>query len=225
MSSQEKKERRKWRKRKRYALTGLLLTVSMVIFVLVWRQFSLGERLDTVLNPHAKRQGPNVAPVKIIEYSDFQCPVCGTVQPILKELMSKYEGNIQLEFRHFPLPSHQWAALAHQAAECANRAGKFWEYHDLLYNNQPTWSGSFNPKNQFVQYAGEVGLDENEFRACLEDGKAKDIVFQDQNSGNLQQVSSTPTFFVNSRRIVGTADLKMRMELEIAYILHDSAST
>jgi len=221
--TEEKKERRKRRQRKRYALAGVFIVVFLVASVLIEKQFQLRGRLDAILSKNAKRLGANDAPVTIVEYSDFQCTVCRNAQPILKELMSKYAGKIQLEFRHFPLTTHQWAVLAHQAAECANQAGYFWEYHDLLYENQSTWAGTSNPSGQLVQYANDLGLDMSEFTTCLQDGGVRNIIMKDRNGGNVQQVSSTPTFFVNNKRIVGVTNLKKKMELEIQSILGKNA--
>jgi len=215
----EKKKRRMWRRRKRYALTGIFLTVFLVAGVLIWKQFNLGERIDAIVNKDVKRLGPDDAAVKIVEYSDFQCPVCARAQPILKELMDKYAGKIRLEFRHFPLSAHKWAALAHQAAECANQVGHFWEYHDLLYDNQSQWSVLNDAEVRFKQYAKDLGLNAAAFTACLKDGKVTKIIKKDRNSGTGRQVRSTPTFFVNNSRIVGVAHLKRSMELEIGSIL------
>lgn len=222
-STEEKKERKRRRKRRRYILTGAVVSVLLISFVLIWKQFHLGEQLDKAMNPYAKRLGPDEAPVKIVEFSDFQCPGCRDAQSVLKELMNKYKGKIQLEFRHFPLKSHQWAILAHQAAECANQSGRFWEYHDLLYGNQPVWSVSSDPSEQFAEYAKDIGLDTEKFQACLQSGNGKSagVISQERNSGNLLRVSSTPTFFVNDNRIVGITDLKLKMEFEIGRILRE----
>jgi protein-disulfide isomerase len=222
--TEEKKERKRRRKRRRYILTGAVVSVLLISFVLIWKQFHLSEQLDKVMNPYAKRLGPDEAAVKIVEYSDFQCPGCRDAQSVLKELMNKYNGKIQLEFRHFPLKLHRWAALAHQAAECANQAGRFWKYHDLLYENQPVWSVSSDPSERFAEYAKDTGLDTEKFKTCLESGGGKiaDIVSKDTGSGNVFKVNSTPTFFINDTRIVGITDLKRKLELEIGRILRET---
>ena len=217
--TQDKKERKKRRRRKRYAVVGVLMTVFLVAGILISKQFQLGDRIDAILDKNTKRLGPDDAPVTIVEYSDFQCSVCRRAQPVLKELMDKYAGKIQLEFRHFPLRMHQWAALAHQAAECANQAGHFWDYHDLLYDNQPQWAGPTNPTGQFMQYAEDLGMDTEEFASCLKDRAVTGIVTSDRNSGTVRQVGSTPTFFVNNSRIVGVTNLKRDMEADIGAVL------
>lgn len=223
-STEEKKERKKRRKRRRYIVAGTVMTVLLISFVLIWKQFHLSEQLDKAMNPYAKRLGPDEAPVKIVEYSDFQCPGCRDAQMVLKELMNKYKGKVQLEFRHFPLRSHQKAFLAHQAAECANQAGRFWEYHDLLYEKQPAWSQSPDPSEQFFGYARDSGLDAGKFSVCLKDGSGKiaGVVTQDINNGKFFQVTSTPTFMVNNSRIVGITDLKLKMEADINRILRET---
>jgi len=222
--TEEKKARKARKQFRRYLFTGTFITLTLVAAVFVWKQFHLGERLDEVVNRHAKQLGPDSALVKIVEYSDFQCPVCRTAQPILKEVMQTYGGKVQLEFRHFPLSSHKWAPLAHQAAECANQKGKFWEYHDLLYDNQAAWSRSPDPSGTFVGYAQDLGMDTGKFVTCLKDGGVTSIVNQDSNSGNFLQVGSTPTFLINNTRIVGVTNLKRSLETEIARVLREKSN-
>ena len=83
-----------------------------------------------------KVRGPAAAPVKIVEYSDFECPSCRVVQADIQNLFRNYPGKVQLTFKHYPLTSHKWSIYAHQAAECMNAQGKFWLYQDTLYEKQ-----------------------------------------------------------------------------------------
>src|SRR5262249_46034476 len=92
-------------------------------------------RADLSFDP-ARLRGSPQAPVRIVEYSDFQCPFCRKVQPVLKNLLAKYEGRVSLAYRDFPLRGmHGQAELGAESARCAGEQGKFWEYHDLLFEN------------------------------------------------------------------------------------------
>lgn len=155
-----------------------------------------------------KGKGPVNAPVQIVEYSDFQCPACMKAQPILTEILSEYPGKIRLVFHHYPLPMHQWAGLAHQAAECANIQGKFWEFHDKVYLNQPIWSAAANAPEFLISYAKEAGVDLDTFGACLSNGEVTRKIMDERAGGTALRLSSTPTFFINGERVVGQIELE-----------------
>lgn len=167
-----------------------------------------------------KIKGPDTAPVKLVEYSDFQCPSCRGVEPVLTEFSKKYPDKIQLTYKHFPLHSHQWALLAHQAAECMNAQGKFWEYHDILYEKQPEWAASQTPPTEFLlKYAQELKADMNQMSACLSDVAVTRAIFVEKDEGNAQQVGATPTFFLGKQRFVGSKGLKEEGENAIRAVL------
>lgn len=106
-------------------------------------------------------------------------------------------------FKDFPLPFHDGARPAAQAARCAATSGRFWEYHDLLFVAQPAFS-----RDDLIMYAGRVGLDKAGFAACLDGGRFLDAVERDVAEGRAAGVNGTPTFFVNGRRFVGLHPLK-----------------
>lgn len=159
-----------------------------------------------------KVKGNPKARIQIVEYSDFQCPACQRVQPVLDELYAKYSKDVAITFYHFPLEGHIWAGVAHQAAECANRQGAFWRYHDLLYDGQKSWSGPANPINTFVRYAKSLQLDMEVFGACMTDEKVMKGILAERQKGINQKVQSTPTIFINEERVVGPVQLKMQGE-------------
>jgi len=159
-----------------------------------------------------KAKGPETAKVRIIEYSDFQCPACSAAQPIIKSLIEDYGDEIQLIFRHFPLSAHLRARPAHQAAECANSQGKFWEYHDILFENQSDWSRTRYFLQDFLSYAKTLGLDLDVFASCMADEKITKKVFNDRRAGDSDRVTSTPTFFDNGKRLVGGVELREKGE-------------
>lgn len=152
--------------------------------------------------------GNKNAKVILVEFSDFQCPFCkglfdGAYQQIKKDYIDT--GKVALAFRHYPLPNHPLAPVASEASECANDQDKFWEYHDLLFTGQETWSPmtDADARTQFVTYASELGLDTNEFSSCLESGKHKEKIARDTADAQAAQVNATPTTFINGQPVVG----------------------
>ncbi|MFH1836384.1 MAG: thioredoxin domain-containing protein [Methanobacteriota archaeon] len=136
--------------------------------------------------------------VLIEEYSDFQCPYCSRVIPTINQIKQEYGGDVEIVFKHYPLPFHSDAKIAAEASECARDQGKFWEYHDLLFANQ----GKLKIPN-LKDYASELGLDTKNFAKCLDAGEKTAIVEKDFNGGKSRGVTGTPTFFINGQKVVG----------------------
>ncbi len=203
---------------KRTLITGVILiaVLSGIIFLLRSGRLPTGE-----IKPEAgvKIRGPLNAPVKIVEFSDFQCPACMKAEPMITALFEKYPGKINLTFYHFPLPMHRWAGVAHQMSECVNRQGKFWEYHDRVYKLQPIWSASPSPVDLLISYAKETGADMNQFTACLSDAAVTRKVLDERAKGQSLQVNSTPTLFINGERVVGPVELEKRGEEIVRKVL------
>ncbi len=144
-------------------------------------------------------KGPKTAPVTMIIFSDFQCPFCSRVEPTLKQIEDKYKGKIRMVWKNYPLPFHQNAMPAAEAAMAANEQGKFWEMHDKLFANQ-----SALDRATYEKHAGEIGLDVGKFKSDLDSGKEKTVVNADVQYGNsLGGGMGTPTFFINGRKISG----------------------
>ena len=136
----------------------------------------------------------------LVEYSDFQCPACGSFFPVIKSLGADPEiaDNVQFTYRHYPLQQiHKNAEPAALAAEAAGAQGSFYEYHDLLFENQSQWSEVGDPQELFEQYAQELELDIEQFRTYAKSDEAKAKVDNDKLSGNQAGVSGTPTLFLN----------------------------
>jgi len=142
--------------------------------------------------------GPADAPITIVEFSDYQCPFCRRAEPIVKEVMERYPGQVRLVYRHFPLDQiHPRARPAAEAAMCAHDQGKFWEYHEKLFSDD-----EFGDE-QLVAYAEEVGLDKADFEKCLEEDRFAEKVEADLQAGRAAGVSGTPAFFVNGIMLSG----------------------
>lgn len=135
------------------------------------------------------------APVLIDEFSDFQCPACARISAELKEVVLRNKDIARLDFYHFPLSYHQNAFEAAEAAECANEQGKFWEYADMLFENQKSLT-----EDNLRSFAGSLGLDQETFDECLDVGKRSRIK-SDINEGMRRQLSYTPSIYVNGQLV------------------------
>lgn len=141
------------------------------------------------------------ATVTLVEYSDFQCPACSSFQPVVTELMAQYGENIRFEYKHFPLPIHNFAQQAAVAAEAAAQQGKFFEFHDALFINQKEWSSSATPQTFFIKYAEELNLDVDKFKMHQNSSVLRDAVRADLNEARELGLTGTPTFFLNGERM------------------------
>lgn len=141
------------------------------------------------------------AKVVITEYSDYQCPACGYFHPIVKKLKQDYGDDLKVNYRYYPLNSHQFAALAARAAESARNQGKFLEMHNMIFENQQKWSSSGNPQPIFIGYARDLGLDVEQFREDLNSGETQRAVMEEKKQGMNLGVNSTPTFFINGEKL------------------------
>lgn len=158
-------------------------------------------------------RGNEEALVTIIEFSDFQCPFCARFHlQTLPLLMENYidTGKAKLVYRDFPIQSiHPNAMPAAVAAECADDQGKFWEYHDKLFENQNQWGGldTADVISVFGQYASDLELDQQEFNTCLSGGKHINEIRNDLDDGREYGVSGTPGFFIGNEKL-GYVELK-----------------
>jgi len=151
-------------------------------------------------------KGAKGAKVTIQEFSDFQCPACEQARPVLAQLFMRYGDDIEVEYESFPLPSHQWAVPTALLGECAldESVDKFWVVHDLLFDDQDEWSTSTDEKFVF-DYAERAGLDSERFKACYESPETQAKVDNDIAEGTSLNINSTPSFFVDGERFVGSS--------------------
>jgi protein-disulfide isomerase len=150
--------------------------------------------------PHA--EGPADAPATLEEFGDFQCPPCGVVHPVLKQMEKEFGPKLRIIFREFPLvPTHAHALAAARAAEAAGLQGKFWPMHDIIYENQKEWKDVFDVRPVFEGYATKVGLDLDGFRGDLSSSKVQDRITEDGKRGRSLNVKGTPTVFLNGREV------------------------
>jgi predicted DsbA family dithiol-disulfide isomerase len=158
------------------------------------RSFFEPLRFDIATAGHPSRGAAN-APVTIVEFSDFQCPFCGNLFPVLKEIEKKYADTLRVVYRQFPLTSiHPYAQKAAEAALCAKDQNKFWEYHDSLFENQNDLT-----VESLKSRAANLKLDTAAFNACLDSGKQNAAIRKDIADGNKAGVTGTPALFINGR--------------------------
>lgn len=151
--------------------------------------------------PHV--QGNPNAPVTLEEFGDFECPPCGLVHPILKNLEAEFgPTRVRIIFREFPLvPAHVHALAAARAAEAAGLQGKFWEMHDLIYEHQKEWHEAFDVRPIFEGYAKTIGLDMEQFQRDNTGEAVERRIFLDGKRGHSLGVQGTPTVFLNGREV------------------------
>jgi protein-disulfide isomerase len=138
------------------------------------------------------------APIQLVEFSDFECPYCRQLEPVLTRLRDKYGDRLRLVWKDFPLPIHSQARGAAEAARCAGDEGRFWEYHDLLFANQQSLA-----PDDLKRHAATMKLDPGQFAACLERGRHRAEVAADLEEGTRQGLQATPTVFINGRAVIG----------------------
>lgn len=155
-------------------------------------------RAEIKLAANDPSKGPKDAKVTVVEYSDFQCPFCSRGAATMAQVAEAYKDKVRIVFRDNPLPMHNRAPAASEAAQCANEQGKFWEFHDKLFAAQSAMAD-----DDFKKYATELGLNVETFTACYTSGKYKADVQNDMKEGAAAGVTGTPAFFVNGRFVNG----------------------
>jgi protein-disulfide isomerase len=149
-------------------------------------------------------QGSPEASIVLVEYGDYECPYCGEAYPVVKEPQQRLKGKLSFVFRNFPLANaHPHAEFAAEAAEAAAGQGKFWEMHDVLYENQQ----ALEPEN-LIEYGSALGLDMHRFTKEMNEHLYAPRVREDFRSGVRSGVNGTPTFFINGVRHNGSYDLR-----------------
>ncbi len=189
---------------------ALFLVSLLFVLPLACSAQPAGVTIDPALT-----RGPAGAPVTIVEFGDFQCPLCKRTQPVLDQLLKEYRGKVRLVFKNFPLASHPGARPAAEAARCAAARGVFWEYHDLLY-----LPGTDFSREALIGYAGRLALDREAFAACLDARQFRDEIDADVREGRALGIPGTPTFLINGKLLVGAQPIEAFREA-IAEALQD----
>jgi len=152
-------------------------------------------------NPASYRIGPDSAKVKVVEFSDYQCPACKSIESHLKTLITSYGDQVQLVYRNFPLPQHKNAMAASLAAQAAGAQGKFWRMHDRLFDTQDSWASLADPTDYFVLIGREALVDVDPLREAIIKQTYLAKIKTDVADGNRMGIQGTPTFFVNGVQV------------------------
>ncbi len=172
---------------------------------------------DLTVSDDEHIKGGKNAKVTIVEYSDFECPFCKRALPTVNQILDTYGDDVRLVYRHFPLRSiHANAQKAAEASECAADQGKFWEYHDLMFENSTLVAGGIP---QFKKWAAELRLNTSTFDNCLDSGEKADDVDEDFATASANGVQGTPAFFINGTSLSGAqpfAAFKTIIDAELA---------
>ena len=196
----------------KYFLIGIIGLGVLILVGLVWAVLigpSSENRGNVVQNASFQDAndptlGPSNAKTVVHIYGDFQCPACKVAEEGVTEARKMYADRVKFVWKDFPLTQiHSNAMAAANAARCAEARGKFWEYHDLLYQHQLEWSNQRDPATTFRGYAKDLGLGDATFATCLERESYREKILDNMAEGTKNSVEATPTFFVNAKRIVG----------------------
>lgn len=139
--------------------------------------------------------------VSLVEYGDFQCPACASYAPLVEKAILEYGDRLSFTYRHFPLPQHKNALAASYAAEAAGKQGKFWEMYTLIFDRQTKWSESYTAAQTFEGYAKELNLDIAQYKKDVSSSETKEGVSYDRKTGEASGVQSTPSFFLNGKKM------------------------
>lgn len=189
----------------------------------------LGETRNRIDTRNSPSQGPSSAKVTLVEYADFECPMCRQLHDVMRNILPNYP-QVRFIFKDFPIEQiHPWARTAALAGRCAyqQQPQSFWKMYDLLYDGQDLISAS-NAYDKVLDFAGQSGLDKDAFKACLSSQAASLAVDASVANAKLVEVTSTPTVFVNGRRVVGadqrTIEQYIKYELEHSQPAKSSAN-
>lgn len=203
----------------RAKIITIVSMVAVFIGLIVLIQFTNSSKTPTQGGTADPVRGDANAELTIQEYGDFQCPGCRQLHGTLKQVLKDYPGKVKLQYNDYPLRTiHGNAGAAAEAGQCALAQNKFWEYHDVLYEQQGVWEKASDPTDAFVNYAKNLGLNDADFRTCVTSHATKASVEEDELEGQAAAVNSTPTIFVGEERLVAPSydELKVSIDAHLA---------
>lgn len=145
--------------------------------------------------------GSDSAKVKLVEFSDLQCPACKAAEPFVQQIRDKHKDNLQLIYFHFPLMQHPHAKKAANFAEYAASQNKFWQIHDKLFETQEEWSALSDPIDYFVNLGTQFELDKDRIKEAISQNLYDAKINDNQTEGNVLGVNATPTFYLNGKKL------------------------
>lgn len=183
---------------------GILAVIAVIVLGAFWLTSDKKAGAPTGGGqPTQHVEGKNAKKVTLVEYGDYQCPVCGEYYQPVKDAVDKLSDDIQFQFRNLPLTSlHQNAYVAARAAEAAGLQGKYWQMHDMLYESQQSWSSLSDASKTFEGYAKQLGLNVETFKKDYMSERVNDLINADINAfKKTGQEQATPSFFLNGKYV------------------------
>ena len=165
----------------------------------------IGAEVETIDIRNAPTRGPTDAPVTLVVFSDFECPFCSKLAGSLRQLEDEYPGKLRIAFKHKPLPMHKQARAAARAAMAAHAQGRFWEYHDALFNRS---QGALDQAG-LERRAADLGLDATRLGRDMRAAKVDALIAADEQEAEQLGLLATPTLFVNGRRLMGAQPMEV----------------
>ncbi len=191
-------------------LAAVLILGGIVIFSKHSSSSSGPANIDTQTG---EKLGSDSAKVKIVEFSDFQCPACKAAAQPLRDAVAKNSTDVQLIYRYFPLPIHKNGKISARAGAAAAKQGKFWQMFDLLFQTQDEWSSQTDPANTFVILAKQLNLNADQYKTDLNSDELKKKVDDDSSYALSLSTDQTPTFYINGKKVVGVQTLENWQQL------------
>ena len=185
------------------SIVGLLIIVGLVYAAATSTKTSSAPKgpIEPVASADWMKGSP-LAKTILIEYSDFQCPACRNYYPVVKKIEHDFGQSVQIVYRHFPLTQiHKNAFAAAKAAEAAGKQGKFWEMHDMLFEQHDLWAEDEHAVEKFTSFANELHLAIDQFKKDMDSKEVSDKVSRMIKSGESAGIDATPTFYLNGEKI------------------------
>ena len=184
-------------------LGAIVVAVAVVVAIVLLDQGAGGSQAQAPETSLDKSVGAEDAPVVVVEYADFQCPYCEQFATgAASQLKADYvdQGQVRFVFRHLAFLGDEstWAA---EASECANEQGRFWDYHDKVFEEQAGENQGAFSKDNLKRFAAELGLDTEQFDQCLDSGEYRSKVRQEVNEAQRRRINSTPSVLVNGQLV------------------------
>ncbi len=186
----------------------IIIAVLVVVGIVVGAMLFSGGEEASVGAASNNWYGKEDGVITVTEYADFQCPACASFYPLFSQVKEQFKDEVRFEFKHFPLVQiHPNATAAHRAAQAAANQGKFWEMHNILYEQQQSWSQSQSPNAVFEGYASQIGLDMDKYNSEVSTSEILAVINADIDAGKTLNVTGTPTFFIDGKIVEDTASI------------------
>lgn len=184
-----------------WAIIGVI--IALFAGIMIYNNMNKDEGEGSSAKPTSNITGKTDSKVTLVEYGDFQCPVCGQYYPIVEQVKAKYKDQIAFQFKNLPLPQiHPNAMAAAKAGEAAAKQGKFWEMYSQLFTSQSEWSSLSSATSTFEAYAKNIGLDMTKYKTDVASGTTNSSINADVAEFNKTGYQkATPTFVLNGKQI------------------------